>query len=88
MSMRKCVIHTRVVQGNNTLTAPVLLEPFVHAALYKIPPIKAACKFLADNDFAEMVAIRIDNRCYTVTVITDNQPELVANAFDLDGGEL
>jgi hypothetical protein len=81
---RKCVIKTRVVKDDNTLSAPVTLEPFVHSALYDIPDIRAARKFLMSNQNAEVVAIRFGKRCYTITVITDNHPELEKYAFELD----
>jgi len=58
--MRKCVIHTRVVQENGQLSEPTPLVPFVHQALYNIPSIRAARLFLDENEYAEMVAIRIE----------------------------
>ena len=82
--MRKCVIHTRVVQEDNSLSPPVLLEPFVHSALYDIPAIRAARQFLLDNEQAELVGVRNGTRCYTITVITDNQAELSNHALELD----
>ena len=81
--MRKCVIHTRVVKEDNSLSPPVMLEPFVHSALYEIPSIKAARQFLSENDQAEMVAIRVGTRCYTITVITDEQAGLGSHALEL-----
>ena len=81
---RRCVIHTRVVRDDNSLSLATPLEPFVHSALYDIPDIRAARQFLADNQNAEMVAIRIDTRCYIITVITDNHPELEKYALELD----
>lgn len=81
--MRKFVIHTRVAQEDGTVTEPVLLEPFVHGTLYNIPEIRAARQILADNEHFEMIAIRLDNRCYMLTVVTKDQMELYPNAFEL-----
>lgn len=82
--MRKCVIHTRAVQEDNSISPSVLLEPFVHAALYNIPAIRSARKYLSENEQVAMVAIQVGTRCYTVTVITENQRELERYAFELD----
>ena len=82
--MRKCVIHTRVLQEDNSFSPSVMLEPFVHSALYDIPAIRSARRYLAENEQAAMVAIETGARYYTVSVITDNHPELESHAFELN----
>lgn len=49
-------------------TDPVALEPMVHAALYNVPEVRAAIEFARTNPNAEMVAMRIDARFYSVVV--------------------
>jgi hypothetical protein len=80
--MRKYVIYTRVVQEDNTMSPPTLLEPFVHKMLYDIPAVKLARSFLEDNECVQMVGVVIGERHYSVVQITDDQPELQSRAFE------
>jgi hypothetical protein len=82
--MRKYVIYTRVVQEDNTMSPPTLLEPFVHKMLYDIPAVKTARDFLEVNECVHMVVVVVDKRHYSVVAITDEQAELQSHAFQAD----
>ena len=77
------MIQTKVL--NKGEWSPVAkLEPFVHAALYKLPQIQTAIAFLADNVEAELVAVRVSletdiQRLYTIAVVT--QPGVVDDKY-------
>lgn len=75
--MRKYVIQTKVIR-DGSVTQPAMLEPFVHASLYKLPAIQKAIAYLRDNEEARMVAVQINEdtstqRLYTVTVVTQEK---------------
>ena len=50
-------------------TKEQMLEPGVHAALYNIPEVRRAVEFVSENEFAEMVGVRISSRFYGIIVV-------------------
>lgn len=86
--MRKYVIQTKVIR-DGSVTPPVMLEPFVHSSLYKLPAITKAIEYLRDNIEARMVAVQSNEdtetqRLYTVTVVTQEKVADLKYLFEFD----
>lgn len=86
--MGKYVIQTRTVDNKGDLTPPVFLEPFVHANLYSHRSIVSAVEHMRENPHVEMVAIRIDARAYTISVVTPVNEIGRKYLFDFEGNHV
>lgn len=82
--MKKYVIQTCTIGADGKRTMPAFLEPYVHTALYEIPPIRRAVEFLRDVPQTEGIWIRIDTRAYAITVYEGDRPDYDKYAFKLE----
>lgn len=67
----KCIIQTRAIKSDGTMTELVKLEPLLHRLLYDIPAIRKARSFMAENPEVQMTGIVLDKRYYSIIVVKD-----------------
>lgn len=82
--MKRCIIQTRVINDDSSMTPLVRLEPLLHKSLYDIPAIKTARGIMVANPEIQMVGVVVGKRYYTIIVLEEVKPEIEKYAFELD----